>query len=80
MAKELLEHPAAKEGLVLGVEESRLGPFMFHPRQDSHLYLFGDSKSGKTTFLRSIAQEVMRTNTAKQAQFFVVDFRRALLD
>lgn len=80
MAKELWEHPAAKQGIVLGVEESRLGPFMFHPRQDSHLFLFGDSKAGKSTFLRSIAQEVVRTHSAKEAQFFVVDYRRALLD
>ena len=78
--KELLDQPAAAQGLVLGVEESRLGPFMFHPRQESHLFLFGDAKAGKTTFLRSIAQEVVRTHSAKEAQIFVVDYRRSLLD
>lgn len=78
--KDLLEHPGAAENIVLGVEESRLGPFMFRPRQDSHLYLFGDAKSGKSTFLRSIADEVIRLYQPKQAQFFVVDFRRSLLD
>lgn len=65
--------------LLLGVEESRLGPLVFDPRQDSHLYLFGDAKSGKSSFLRTVAHEVMRTRTAKQAQFVVVDYRRALL-
>ena len=78
--KELLDQPAAAQGLVLGVEESRLGPFMFHPRQESHLFLFGDAKAGKTTFLRSIAQEVVRTHSPKDAQIFVVDYRRSLLD
>lgn len=65
--------------LLLGVEESRLGPLVFDPRQENHLYLFGDAKSGKSSFLRTVAHEVMRTRTAKQAQFVVVDYRRALL-
>lgn len=76
----MLQHPGAAEGLVLGVEESRLGPFMFHPRQDSHLFLLGDAKSGKTTFLRSFVQEIMRNFSSQQAQIFVVDYRRSLLD
>jgi type VII secretion protein eccCb len=79
-AEKMLQHPGAAEGLVLGVEESRLGPFMFHPRQDSHLFLLGDAKSGKTTFLRSFVQEIMRNFSSQQAQIFVVDYRRSLLD
>lgn len=71
--------PSTAKPLVLGVEESRLGPLVFNPRSQSHLYLFGDSKSGKTNFLRSIAQEVMRTNSPKEAQLFLVDLRRTLL-
>lgn len=67
------------EGLLLGVEESRLGPLVFNPRTESHLFLLGDAKSGKSTFLRSVAAEIMRTGTPAQAQIFVVDFRRALL-
>lgn len=73
------EDPEGRVRLVLGVEESRLGALVMEPRRDSHLYLFGDSKSGKTTFLRSVAAEVMRTHSASQAQFFVVDPRRTLL-
>lgn len=65
--------------LALGVEESRLGPLLFDPRTDSHLFLFGDAKSGKSTFLRALAHEVMRTHTPDQAKFIVVDYRRALL-
>ncbi|WP_115728576.1 type VII secretion protein EccCa [Actinomyces culturomici] len=65
--------------LVLGIEETRLGPLLLHPRKESHLYLYGDAQSGKTTFLRSLAREIMRTNTPKSAQIFAVDVRRSLL-
>jgi DNA segregation ATPase FtsK/SpoIIIE, S-DNA-T family len=65
--------------LLLGVEESRLGPFTIDPAAESHLLLLGDAKSGKSSFLRLIAKEVMRLNTADAARFVVVDFRRALL-
>ena len=78
--EKMLQHPGAAEGLVLGVEETRLGPFMFRPRQDNHLFLLGDAKSGKTTFLRSFAREIMRNFPSQQAQIFVVDYRRSLLD
>ncbi|WP_022868607.1 type VII secretion protein EccC [Schaalia vaccimaxillae] len=71
--------PSTAQPLILGVEETRLGPLVFNPRGESHLYLFGDSKSGKTTFLRSVAKEIMRTQSAKEAQLFVVDLRRSLL-
>lgn len=66
-------------GLLLGIEESRLGPLTFEPRQESHLFLLGDAKSGKSTFLRAVAREIMRKYAAPEAQLFVVDFRRALL-
>lgn len=65
--------------LVIGTEESRLGPLFLDPKTDLFWYLLGDSKSGKSNFLRTIAHEVMRTHTPKQAQLFVVDVRRSLL-
>ena len=65
--------------LILGVEESRLGAFRFDPNSEHHLYLFGDSKSGKTTFLRSLAREIVARNTPQEAQLIVVDRRRSSL-
>ncbi|MGF2949101.1 type VII secretion protein EccCa [Microbacterium alcoholitolerans] len=65
--------------VLLGVDEAELAPTAFDVHRNPHLYLFGDSQSGKSTFLRGFAQEIMRTMPAKQAQFFVVDYRRALL-
>jgi len=49
------------------------------PRTEPFMYLFGDSKSGKTTFLRSVAREIARLCTPREAQIFVVDVRRTLL-
>lgn len=68
-----------ENAVLLGVDEAELAPTAFDVRRNPHVYLFGDSQSGKSSFLRGMAQEVMRTMTPKQAQFFVVDYRRALL-
>jgi len=68
-----------QRSILLGIDEAALGPVGFDPRADSHLYLFGDSGSGKTSFLRGIAGEVRRLYTPAQAQIFIVDYRRALL-
>ncbi|WP_260425132.1 type VII secretion protein EccCa [Arachnia propionica] len=65
--------------LALGVEETRLGAWTFDPRREGHLFVFGDGRCGKTSFLRGVVQEVMRLATPDQAQFFVVDYRRSLL-
>ncbi len=65
--------------VLLGVDEAALAPSAFDVRRNPHLYLFGDSQSGKSSFLRTFAHEVMRTTTPQSAQIFVVDYRRALL-
>ncbi|MGN7978288.1 type VII secretion protein EccCa [Microbacterium sp. 22195] len=65
--------------VLLGVDEAELAPTAFDTRRNPHLYLFGDSQSGKSSFLRTFAREVIRTASPKDAQFFVVDYRRALL-
>ncbi|HZU92359.1 MAG TPA: type VII secretion protein EccCb, partial [Microbacterium sp.] len=65
--------------VLLGVDEAALAPSAFDVRRNPHLYVFGDSQSGKSSFLRTFAREVMRTTTPKSAQMFVVDYRRALL-
>lgn len=70
---------ARPEHLALGVEETRLGAWTVDPGAEAHLLAFGDASSGKTSFLRGVIQEVIRTRQPKQAQFFVVDYRRSLL-
>lgn len=71
--------PRGGGDMILGVEESRLGPLMFNTRSESHLYLFGDSKTGKTTFLRSIIKEITRLYTPGEAKIVALDMRRSLM-
>ena len=71
--------PRGGGDMILGVEESRLGPLMFNTRAESHLYLFGDSKTGKTTFLRSIIKEITRLYTPGEAKIVALDMRRSLM-
>lgn len=65
--------------ILLGVNEAALAPIGLDPAKESHLYAYGDSASGKSSLLRGIAREVQRLATPKEAQIFVVDYRRALL-
>lgn len=65
--------------ILLGLEESRLGPVGVDPRTEAHLYVFGDSGSGKSALLRGVAAEVRRLWTPQEAQVFAVDYRRSLL-
>ena len=72
--------PRGGGDMILGVEESRLGPLVFNTRMESHLYLFGDSRTGKSTFLRSIMKEITRLYTPGEARIITIDMRRTLMD
>ncbi|KRE43492.1 type VII secretion protein EccCa [Knoellia sp. Soil729] len=65
--------------VLLGINESNLEPVGVNVAEESHLYLFGDSDSGKSAMLRAYASEVARLYTPDEAKLFVVDYRRALL-
>ena len=65
--------------ILLGIDESNLAPIGLDVVEEPHLYLFGDSDSGKTGMLRTVAHEVMRLYTPEQAQIFAIDYRRSLL-
>jgi S-DNA-T family DNA segregation ATPase FtsK/SpoIIIE len=66
-------------GLLLGLDEARLAPVALDPDTAPHLLVFGDSRSGKSTLLRTYLHEVARIRAAAQAQVVVVDYRRSLL-
>ena len=70
---------ASSRRLYLAVNEKELAAVGLDVDAEPHLLAFGDTESGKSTFLRSYLREVMRTRTAEQAQVVVVDYRRALL-
>lgn len=42
--------------------------------------IFGDGRSGKTNLLRLLAVQLATRTTADEALFFIVDYRRGLLD
>lgn len=70
---------APPRGLLLAINEKELAPVAFDVDAEPHLLLFGDGKSGKSNFLRTYCQEIMRTRTSAEAQIVVVDYRRSLL-
>lgn len=65
--------------MLLGIEEAQLAPFGVDPRVEPHLFVYGDSGMGKSSFLRAVAAEIQRLYTPAEAKIFVVDYRRALL-
>ena len=71
--------PDQMSQVFIGIDEARLEPVGFDPNASPHMYVFGDSQKGKTGVLRTVAQEVMRLHRPPQAQFFLVDFRRSML-
>jgi DNA segregation ATPase FtsK/SpoIIIE, S-DNA-T family len=65
--------------IVIGIGERELQPaavdFTVHP----HLIVLGETECGKTSTLRLLCREIVRTNDAGSAQLEIVDFRRTLL-
>lgn len=78
--EELRTHALAKETqLLLGLDEAELAPIGINPVTEPHLFLFGDSLSGKSSMLRGISHEIMRIYEPKKAMIFMIDYRRAHL-
>ncbi|RJS45570.1 type VII secretion protein EccCb [Nocardioides cavernaquae] len=79
LARLLHEHaPGSADTLTLGVGED-LAPLRFTPAELPHLIVYGDSGSGRSALLRTIASEVVRTHEPEEARIVVVDPRRSLL-
>jgi S-DNA-T family DNA segregation ATPase FtsK/SpoIIIE len=82
----LVDYPAVVRragpvaGILLGVEERRLHPFAIDFGNRPHLLVLGDNECGKTTTLRTLCRDIIRTKSAAQAQLMIVDFRRTLFD
>jgi len=72
--------PGKASGVVIGMSERDLKPVRLDlSGADPHFVVFGDSESGKTTFLRTIAAGLMAAWSSKQVQMLVIDYRRTLL-
>jgi DNA segregation ATPase FtsK/SpoIIIE, S-DNA-T family len=71
---------ATPPGVPIGVDEFELAPVHLDlSGADAHMLVFGDSESGKTTFLRSLMAGLQAKQSADRAMFLVVDYRRTLL-
>ncbi|MEU9618307.1 MULTISPECIES: type VII secretion protein EccCa [unclassified Streptomyces] len=66
--------------VAIGIDEVELAPVWHDFGQSPHLYLVGDTESGKTSALKLLAQRIMATHGPDQANFLVVDYRRELIE
>jgi S-DNA-T family DNA segregation ATPase FtsK/SpoIIIE len=65
--------------VVVGLGERELQPVALDFAEQPHLVVLGEGECGKTSALRLICRELVRTNFADGAQIEIVDFRRTLL-
>jgi S-DNA-T family DNA segregation ATPase FtsK/SpoIIIE len=70
--------PADDGCLLLGVAERGLDAVTMNFERQPHLLVIGDNECGKTSVLRTLCREIVRTS-AGQAQLVVIDYRRSLL-
>jgi S-DNA-T family DNA segregation ATPase FtsK/SpoIIIE len=63
----------------IGIAEQDLAPVRIDFAVDAHFLLLGDTDSGKTGFLRTLARRIVTTHTPQQARLVIVDHRRGLL-
>ncbi len=65
--------------VAVGLGERDLRPVVLDFAEQPHLVVLGEAECGRTSVLRLLCQEIVRTNTADSAQIEIVDFRRSLL-
>jgi len=72
-------HAVVPGGLLLGLREHDLAPLALDPDTEPHWLVVGDAGSGRSTALRGLVHEVVRSRTPEQARLLLVDPRRSLL-
>lgn len=65
--------------VALGLGEDDLKPVTIDFAAQSDLIILGDGGCGKSTALRTLCDQLVRTNTPATVQLLVVDYRRELL-
>jgi ESX secretion system protein EccC len=65
--------------VAVGIGERDLRPVVLDFGEQPHLVVLGESECGKTSVLRLLCHEIVRTNPADSVQIEIVDFRRTLL-
>ena len=77
--------PAAADGsphsIPIGISEVDLGPARIDlTGSQPHFLVFGDSETGKSTFLKHFASQLVERTTPEQARIMVIDYRRNMLE
>jgi S-DNA-T family DNA segregation ATPase FtsK/SpoIIIE len=67
------------QGVSIGLEGNRLEPVVLTPGEDAGLVVIGDSETGKTSLLRSVARQVVAAHPPERAKLVVLDHRMTLL-
>ncbi|NGO12086.1 type VII secretion protein EccCb, partial [Streptomyces sp. HC44] len=65
--------------VAIGIDDSSLAPVFLDFETDPLFLVFGDSESGKSSFLRLLAHQVCTRLSPDKAQLIAVDYRRSLL-
>ena len=79
-AERLREPPHAAPGVPIGIAEADLGPVLLDlAGGDPHFLVFGDTGSGKTSFLRTFIDGIAATSSAWETRIVLFDYRRSLL-
>lgn len=63
----------------IGLAESTMEPAVANLAEYPHLLVFGESKKGRTTALRSAVKSILRQNNPSQVAFVIIDYRASLL-
>ncbi len=77
---ESLPAGTGERGIAVGIAEQDLEPVYLDFAADPHFLFFGDSESGKTAVLRTIARRIVESYSPEEARIVLVDHRRSLLD
>lgn len=71
----------AGSGVAIGVSDRDLAPVTLDLfGVDPHLQVYGEAQSGKSTFLRTLLRQLLRTRSPDDLGIVLVDYRRAHLD
>jgi DNA segregation ATPase FtsK/SpoIIIE, S-DNA-T family len=65
--------------VVIGLGEHELKPVALDFVEQPHLVVLGEAECGKTSTLRLLCREIVRTNPSESVQIEIVDYRRTLL-
>ncbi|ELP62636.1 type VII secretion protein EccCb [Streptomyces turgidiscabies] len=65
--------------MAVGIDDASLAPVFLDFSNDPFFLVYGESESGKSSFLRLLVRQLRARVSPEEAQLLVVDYRRSLL-